>query len=298
MDSASRSALFKALTPNAHLLNASTLRLPVPDETLDALAVKAGTKRKVPASIEAKLVNDLKGERSTGKSWVMVVDSFESYRKLRDEISDLDVELLTSRLSRVSSDVRLYLEAMLKSIERKEPLVIPAESEILKHTTDVISSRPWIVVENFDKSLVESDLGKFFKTSEISCVQYHAVNIDLENELNEIAEDTFRSEYAQSFGFPSSALPTLVRRLPALLGQGVFYTVGEIEARAWLYTRGVKISEASAAIHSDFPKKFLQAEVVKVGEYLKFGLKARTNLKSREYELEDGQDILDIKLKK
>ena len=41
-----------------------------------------------------------------------------------------------------------------------------------------------------------------------------------------------------------------------------FFTTGEDETRAWTIENGAKAPEAAGAIHSDFEKKFIRAEVI------------------------------------
>ena len=296
-DVVGRCKLFQALAGTGTRQSETSARVPVADATLEALAVKAETRRKFPASLEVKLTQELKGERSAGRAWVMVFSAEEGmggYRKFVDEISDLDGELLSSRLRKVSGKTRSELEEVLRCIEKRELKVV--ESEISKYTVDLISTRPWLVVENFHTPICESEISSYFRST--GSTAYMGMNAEMECELQEISDDNFRQEYLASLGFKISMLPSLVQRLPGLLGQGVFYTVGDVETRAWLYPKTAKISEASAAIHSDFAKKFLHADVVKVAEYLKLGKKAKTSQKGREYDLEDACDIVDFKLKK
>jgi ribosome-binding ATPase YchF (GTP1/OBG family) len=141
----------------------------------------------------------------------------------------------------------------------------------------------------------ESELAKLLQSEG---VKYLEINAEMEKEISEMTDENFKNEYLASFGFAKSAIPIIHGNFARMLGQGVFYTIGKPETRAWLYPKSSKLAAASAVIHSDFPKRFISADVIKVSEYLRDGKKAKSSLKTKEYQLEDGCDIVDFKIRK
>jgi ribosome-binding ATPase YchF (GTP1/OBG family) len=79
-----------------------------------------------------------------------------------------------------------------------------------------------------------------------------------------------------------------------------FLTAGEDECRAWTIPRNSAAPKAAGAIHSDFEKKFIRAEVVNwktlvdLGGYAGARDKGVLRLEGKEYVVKDG-DVLVIR---
>ena len=86
----------------------------------------------------------------------------------------------------------------------------------------------------------------------------------------------------------------------ALLGLMSFLTAGETEVRAWTIPMHSTAVKAAGAIHSDFEKKFIRAEVVNwkslldLGGYPGVREKGLLRLEGKEYIVKDG-DVLVIR---
>jgi len=86
----------------------------------------------------------------------------------------------------------------------------------------------------------------------------------------------------------------------ALLGLMSFLTAGETEVRAWTVPVQSTAVKAAGAIHSDFEKKFIRAEVVNwknlvdLGGYPGVREKGLLRLEGKEYVVKDG-DVLVIR---
>ena len=65
-----------------------------------------------------------------------------------------------------------------------------------------------------------------------------------------------------SYGLKESGLERLISATYSLLGLMSFLTAGETEVRAWTIPMNSTALKAAGAIHSDFEKKFIRAEVV------------------------------------
>jgi len=79
-----------------------------------------------------------------------------------------------------------------------------------------------------------------------------------------------------------------------------FLTAGETEVRAWTIPIASTAVKAAGAIHSDFEKKFIRAEVVQweqlveAGGYPGLRDKGQLRLEGKEYIVKDG-DVLVIR---
>src|SRR5262249_19117073 len=120
-----------------------------------------------------------------------------------------------------------------------------------------------------------------------------------EAELAELsAEDA--ADYLKSYGLKESGMQRLISATYALLGLMSFLTAGDTEVRAWTIPMNSKAPQAAGAIHSDFEKKFIRAEVVnweklvELDGYVGVKEKGLLRLEGKEYVVKDG-DVLVIR---
>ena len=109
-----------------------------------------------------------------------------------------------------------------------------------------------------------------------------------------------QKDYLASYGLAESGLERLISATYALLGLMSFLTAGEDEVRAWTIPFHSTAVKAAGAIHSDFEKKFIRAEVVNwkslvdLGGYAGLREKGMLRLEGKEYIVKDG-DVLVIR---
>jgi GTP-binding protein YchF len=121
----------------------------------------------------------------------------------------------------------------------------------------------------------------------------------IEAELAELSRAE-QQEYLSSYGLKDSGLERLIAATYALLGLMSFLTAGETEVRAWTIPMQSTAPKAAGAIHSDFEKKFIRAEVVNwqalvdLKGYPGVREKGLLRLEGKEYIVKDG-DVLVIR---
>ena len=107
--------------------------------------------------------------------------------------------------------------------------------------------------------------------------------------------------YLEEMGLQESGLDTLIKKSYRALNLITFLTTGEDETRAWTAEKNALIPKASRAIHTDFEKLFIRAEVIPWQKLVEAGSwgKARENgtlkLVGRDYIIQDG-DVVEIKI--
>ncbi|KAJ1555895.1 Ribosome production factor 1 [Cladochytrium tenue] len=98
-----------------------------------------------------------------------------------------------------------------------------------------------------------------------------------------------------------SALPALLRAGRRAVGLATFFTAGGDEVRAWDAARGAAMPRAAAAIHSDFERRFVAAEVMSVADLRALGSEAavraagRCATRGRDARIRDG-DVVHFKV--
>jgi ribosome-binding ATPase len=122
----------------------------------------------------------------------------------------------------------------------------------------------------------------------------------IESELAALSEDEAK-EYLADLGLEKSGLERLIQKAYEELGLISFLTAGEKEVKAWTINKGLDAQNAAGAIHTDFIKKFIKAEVVSYDDYVSSGGRkkaqdlGKARLEGKEYIMQDG-DVVEFKI--
>ena len=115
----------------------------------------------------------------------------------------------------------------------------------------------------------------------------------IEAEIAEL-EEAERAEFLEALGIPEPGLNRVIRAGYGLLGLHHYFTAGPKEARAWTIPVGAKAPQAAAAIHTDFAKGFIRAEVVAYQDFVQCGGEqgaknaGKWRLEGKDYVVQDG----------
>ncbi len=119
----------------------------------------------------------------------------------------------------------------------------------------------------------------------------------LEAELAELGPGEAR-QYLESFGLKESGLERLIAATYALLGLMSVLTGSETEVRAWAIPLHTPALKAAGAIHTDFEKKFIRAEVVNWKDLVESGgfagarERGLLRVEGKDYIVKDGDVLL------
>jgi GTP-binding protein YchF len=167
----------------------------------------------------------------------------------------------------------------------------------------LLTMKPMIYVAN----VAESDLSKP-ETDFIRQVREYAeregadhvvISAQLEADLVDL-EPEERPQYLAELGVTETGLGKLIRGAYHTLGLISYFTAGEKEARAWTIRKGAKAPEAAGAIHSDFERGFIRAQVVAYDRMIEAGSEAAAKekgwmrLEGKEYVVQDG-DVIEFR---
>ena len=315
-----KSTLFKILTKQeVHIANYPFATIdpnigvvPVPDERLEKLAKLSTSKKIVPAVVEfydiAGLVKGASEGEGLGnqflanirecKAIVQVLRCFPlgdiihvegSTDPLRDldiintELIFKDLETVTKRLEKLERDVRAgdkkaaqdatILRSVKEELE-KGNLTKKYKSEDIIRELGLLTAKEQVFLLNGEESHVPEDLKK--KIEELGG-KYVVIDLANAEKINE-----------------------LITKAYEILDLISFLTTGEDETRAWTIERGWKAPQAAGAIHTDFEKTFIRAEVVHWQKLLEAGgwnqakQKGWMKLEGKDYVVQDG-DVMVIR---
>lgn len=115
----------------------------------------------------------------------------------------------------------------------------------------------------------------------------------LEAEIQELPEDE-RPLFLAEAGLQEPGLDVLIRASYKLLGLQTYFTAGVKEVRAWTIPVGATAPQAAAAIHTDFEKGFIRAQVIAYDDFVRLGGEqpakeaGRMRSEGKDYIVQDG----------
>ena len=120
-----------------------------------------------------------------------------------------------------------------------------------------------------------------------------AVCAAIEAEIAQLDEGE-RAEFLAELGLQEPGLDRVIRAAYTLLGLQTFFTAGPKEVRAWTVRAGASAPQAAGAIHTDFERGFIRAEVIAFADYLAGKGEAgardagKLRLEGKEYLVQEG----------
>lgn len=121
-----------------------------------------------------------------------------------------------------------------------------------------------------------------------------------EGELKIFSEEE-RTDMRNDLGVEGVGLDGLIEAGYKALGLMSYLTTGETETRAWTVKIGSLAPVAAAAIHTDFEKKFIRAEVVSYADLVECGSltearnKGKLRVEGKTYIVQDG-DVVEFRV--
>ena len=130
-------------------------------------------------------------------------------------------------------------------------------------------------------------------------------SVEYEEELSKLNDDKVAKQaFIAAEGGAASVLPRIIKIGYSALNLIYFFTAGDKEVRAWNIYSGALAPQAAGAIHSDFEKGFIKAEVAGFEDFKELcagkasmaPLKAsgKYRMEGKAYLVKDG-DIIEFK---
>jgi hypothetical protein len=284
----------------------------IPDERLQKLGDLYHSEKIVPAAVTFVDIAGLVAGASTGEGLgnqflahirstnaiVQVVRAFKDDNVIHvdndvDPRKDIDVintelvladlQTVQKRLPKFEKEARANpkLKSELETLQRVAQILdagepLSAHQDIkLEHLADLhlLTAKPVLYVFNVDENSLQDDARKQTLRALVAPAKALFVCAKLESELEGLDEND-RTELLESYGQIESGLAQLTRAAYDLLGLQSYLTAGEKEVRAWTIKQGATAPQAAGAIHTDFERGFIAAQVVKYNDLLAVGSEA------------------------
>ena len=168
------------------------------------------------------------------------------------------------------------------------------EMEIIKPLC-LITAKPAMYVANVKEGGFENNphLDAVRKHAESEGAPVVAVCASIEAEIGDM-NDEDKLVFLADLGMTEPGLNRVISAGYTLMGLQTYFTAGEKEVRAWTIHRGDSAPRAAAAIHTDFEKGFIRAEVIAYDDFIackgEHGAKdaGKMRLEGKEYIVKDG----------
>ena len=241
------------------------------------------------------------------------IDPLRDVEIIETELILADVEVLSNRIDRLKKQAKADKSAKA-SLEMAERLIEfladgnlarnfdEADSEIyqtLNNEVRFLTNKEIIYGANTDEDglLEDNDYVKALKAhaDENNC-ELVKLCAKVEEELIGL-EDDEAQEFLTELGVEESGLEQIIQKGFHKLGLMSYFTAGVKEVRSWTIKQNSTAPRAAAAIHNDFEKGFIRAEVISYEDFVELGGEAKAKeagkmrLEGKEYIVQDG-DIM------
>jgi ribosome-binding ATPase len=239
------------------------------------------------------------------------VDPLSDIETINTELALADLAGVEKTQARNASRVKsgdkeaVKLEAALAKVrahlDQGKPvraLKLEREESALIKPLCLLTAKSAIFVANVDE--------KGFKNNKLlESVERHAASegapvvaicAAIEAEMADMSEEDKRV-FLADLGLEEPGLHRLIRAAYRLLGLQTYFTAGPKEVRAWTIHRGDTAPQAAGAIHTDFERGFIRAEVIAYDDYMACGGEqgakeaGKMRLEGKDYVVNDGDVI-------
>lgn len=226
----------------------------------------------------------------------LALADLESVEKWLNKVSriansgDKDAQRQTQLLDRV--------KAHLDEARPVRTLDLSKEEQAELYPLHLLTVKPVMYIANVDEEGFENnphlDTVKSIAESEDAVVV--TICSKLEAEIAELENDE-KLVFLQDLGMEDPGLNRVIRAGYDLLKLQTFFTTGIKEVRAWTVKLGATAPQAAGAIHTDFEKGFIRAEIVSYDDFIENngenGAKeaGKWRLEGKDYMVQDGDVI-------
>jgi GTP-binding protein YchF len=252
---------------------------------------------------------------------VIVLDAFSSgaeperdLRAVLDEMILSDMGTLENNIDKIERTIKLtgsreraleldVLKRCQKVLENEKlisELALTDDEEKAIRGYAFISQKPQLVVFNIAEDNlpeipeIEKKYAPYIKEG-IRDISVICGKIEME--LVQLSEEE-RKDFLKELSIDKPAVDKFIQQSYRLLGLISFFTIGPPEARAWTIRRGSTAPRAAGAVHTDFERGFIRAEVAAYDDYMTHktlpALKAaaKLHIEGKDYIVQDGDVIL------
>ncbi len=198
---------------------------------------------------------------------------------INTELILADIQAIDSKLEKLGKEIKANpkkslikdnLEKLKKDLESGLPARQSKFNTEEAKELNLLTDKTVIYVFNINESDLQNEAYLSELKSLVEPDESIFVAMKLEDELKQLSP-TDAQELLQSYGADKSGLEQLVLSAYRALHLQSFLTAGEDETRAWTIKQGATAPQAAGAIHSDFERGFIAADVINYTDLIQYG---------------------------
>ncbi len=237
---------------------------------------------------------DLKRDREIIETELIIKDTETLEKKLREKKSK-------AKSGPQEKEKYDYLKKMFNHLNENKlanSFPEPSEKEIqtLRKDLFLLTDKPILYAVNFSQEKIDDlKVNGFRAALELERKDLIVIDARFEEEMAELS-----SNDRKDLSLDESSIDKLVDASFRTLSLITFFTANEDEARATNLKKGSSVVKAAGAIHTDFAKNFIAAEVIGIDNFLKYGgwrgckEKGKIGLEGRDYIVKD-KDVVHVR---
>jgi ribosome-binding ATPase len=241
------------------------------------------------------------------------IDPVRDAETVETELMLADLDSLERRLQAAQKKARgadkeakaqvAVMEAALARLREGKPargMALSADENAILKSFQLLSAKPVLYIANVEEGAAASGNAQSARVAEYAkarSAESVVISAAIEAEVAQLADDAEKREFLAHLGLAEAGLARVIRAGYRLLDLITFLTIGPKEAHAWTVAKGTKAPQAAGAIHTDFEKGFIRAEVISYEDFVANGGEqgakdaGKMRLEGADYIVEDG-DIL------
>ena len=241
------------------------------------------------------------------------IDPAADIETINTELMISDMEVLERRKTKIeklakSGDKEAHsqmevLKKLIESINNGRPAravtgLTDEDQRFVKSLT-LLSAKPVLYICNvMDPGDTDNELVQKVKAiAEDDGSVVVALAGKIEGEIMEMEDPEEQQMFMEEMGLTETGLDRMIATGYGLLELSTYFTAGEKETRAWTIPKNSKAPQAAGAIHTDFEKGFIRAEVYSLEDLEKYQTEAaikeagKLRVEGKDYVVQDG-DIM------
>lgn len=238
------------------------------------------------------------------------IDPLRDKETIDTELQLKDLESIEKRLEKVKRAAKTgdksakALESVLyklkNALEKGDSVrsveITEAENELVKEL-QLLTSKPVLYVCNVDEAAAKQGndyTAQVQKMAAAENAEMLILAVATEADITELTTYEERQLFLQDLGLAEAGVSRLIRVVYKLLNLHTYFTAGAKEVRAWTIPIGATAPQAAGAIHSDFEKGFIRAQVIAYPDYEKYQSEAKVkeagklHIEGKDYIVKDG----------
>ena len=238
------------------------------------------------------------------------IDPLRDVEIIEGELILADIEVLSNRIDRLKKFAKADKEAKAL-LEFAEELLEFLGDGNLARNFDKTDTDEYAQLVNEVRFLTDKEIMYGANTDEDGLLEDNEYMIALKKHASEQnceliklcakveeeligLDDEEAQEFLTDLGVEESGLEQIIHKGFEKLGLMSYFTAGVKEVRAWTIKQNSTAPRAAAAIHNDFEKGFIRAEVIAYNDFIEYGGEAKAKeagkmrLEGKEYIVQDG----------